>query len=813
MRVLTNLTPMQFRGFLGAAAVEGKPALPHGRKRVVLALVGFSAGTLLWVLYVYLMLKNATWPLYVAYGGIGACCGLALTIMPRLIGQFVSKQGYRLALRQYGDRAQWLTEVASRRLREGDGEATAATRNDLGVVAFLQHRYPEAVTSFTTARAGGASEAGANLLAALGELGRWSEAGALLEEYSGDGVAEANLTRLAGLTPDLALLQQLEALARAQKQPRVLVNLGVQALRRGDYPAARSALQTALQLAPALPLALANRGVLEYRTGQPTAALASMASAAALASDPLLWSNLGALLVEARDSRQAEQWLLKAERLQPRSAAIQINLGNAHMQAGRHAEALEAYTSALHLGEYVLEAHYNSALAFLGQGDHALASEALREAERLAPEDPEVLNNLGCLHFEQEHYETAQGYFERLRDVPDSERYRRNLIRAELAAGQLEAAQTLLDEDNEAPAATVFERGLLHLLVALKIKPETETHRQMRAFNLRNAVAAFREIIDAKTGPVLEATINRGLAELVAGEHKAAAEAFAEIQRTHANQPELGYLAGMCYILAGQREQNEHEAPDGRLAPLARELFLKARPFLEKAIEVPALHETVAYDLGLLHYLVGDYAKASEILRRVARNDSSAELLTALALALARHAQELQLQAQTAALLSDARKQQLKQESRTLLTSALHFFRQALQMAPEAPLTHANIGLAHMLRNDKGDVEQALHHWQLMHRHGDARARRTYEKFMQAVSPEAARRLQFQDMELQFRAVRVRDWVTLAPPQMAGLRNLIEPALDLPEWQLQARTPAVRRCLAYRSRVERLRQKLHRLAL
>ncbi len=118
-----------------------------------------------------------------------------------------------------------------------------------------------------------------------------------------------------------------------------------------------------------------------------------------------------------------------------------------------------------------------------------------------------------------------------------------------------------------------------------------------------------------------------------------------------------------------------------------------------------------------------------------------------------------------------------------------------------------------MLRNQRGDVEAALEHWQLMHQHGDPRYRRTYEEFMQVMSPDAARKLRFQDVELAFHRVNVGDWVVFPPPKLSGFRYVVRELLDEPEWQLQARHQLVRRALACRRKAERVRRKLRRLAI
>jgi tetratricopeptide (TPR) repeat protein len=265
--------------------------------------------------------------------------------------------------------------------------------------------------------------------------------------------------------------------------------------------------------------------------------------------------------------------------------------------------------------------------------------------------------------------------------------------------------------------------------------------------------------------------------------------------------------------MAALREREGHEIKDDTLPPLVRELFLKGRPYLAKAVDVQSVAEVAAYDLGLLNYMVGEHQRAIDVLRKIVRTDSPSYVLNTLAVAQAKLAQDLQLTAQTATLMPEARKKEIRTQARQLLAGAIHYFKQALSIEPLAPLTHANMGLALMLRNQKGDVEAALDHWQLMHQHGDPRYRRTYEQFMQVMSPDAARKLRFQDVELAFHRVNIRDWVVFPQPQPSGFRYVVRELLDEPEWQLQAHHRLVRKALAYRQRAERVRRKLRRLAI
>ncbi|MEI6500476.1 MAG: tetratricopeptide repeat protein, partial [Armatimonadota bacterium] len=661
---------------------------------------------------------------------------------------------------------------------------------------------------------GGVAEADSNLLVALAETGRWEELKLQLERQarSGKQPVEANLARIGARVPDQEVVERLWQTAQEGSPALLLTNLGVRAMQSNQYQQAARAFQLALTQRQAYPYAHANLGVLAFRQGDLKKAVAETAAAATLvADDDGVFANLGGLLSLAGDARGAEKWLQRARRLQPHNVGALLNLGLTQQLGGRADEAAATLQSALSLPGAAVTANYDLAHVYHAQGNEPRALEHLQAALADAQDDPEVLNNLVCVLFAQGQYEAAHDYFEQVAKVSRAGVYRRNVIRAELGAGRLEKANARLDE-LAGDDSVSLERGLIALLRATQIKAETETHRQMIDFNLSAAIAAFTKAIALGQSPI-EASYNYGLAQYLRGEYRASAETFAQALKKPNGHPEMNYAAAMSYLFAGMREAVEHEATDGKLPGPVRELYLKARPYLEKASEVTSVAEVAIYDLGLLNYLLGDYQRGIDVLRKIVRNDSPPHLLNALAITQARLAQELQLTAQTASLMPDTKKRDIRQQAVKLLGSAIYYFKQALQAAPEASLTHANVGLALMLRNQRGDVEAALNHWQLMHQHGDARARKTFEQFMQAQSPDAAQRLRFQDVELVFRPLAVRDWLVLVPPTMSGPRYVISALLDVPEWQLQGHHRLVQRSLKYRTKAERVRRKLRRLAI
>ncbi|MGQ9731677.1 MAG: hypothetical protein ACUVX8_10445, partial [Candidatus Zipacnadales bacterium] len=124
-----------------------------------------------------------------------------------------------------------------------------------------------------------------------------------------------------------------------------------------------------------------------------------------------------------------------------------------------------------------------------------------------------------------------------------------------------------------------------------------------------------------------------------------------------------------------------------------------------------------------------------------------------------------------------------------------------------------NIGLAHYLRNRNDDVERALRHWQRMRDIGGALGQRIYDRFAEALSPDESgvHRLEFQDIEVSFEPLHVREWVTCAPTRFFGLQYMVRELLDLTPPPLEAHHRLVKRALVARDRTERLRVTLQRL--
>ena len=809
----------QVKVVLGRAQTQMPSRLPLRRRRHTLTALSVILGTILGVGYSWLMLHQHHWLAYLLTAVGGSCLVFLLLVVPRLVWALLRKLWYRLALRQNSDKALVLATRAQRDLTEGSNSAIAPRQkaNDLAVIACLRRDYAGAAQMLAPAVATGETEA-ANLLVALAETQQWDRlndlvAGPIVQH---DGVPEASLARMACVSPPGPITTNLEEIARERHFPRVLNNLGVRALRAHETEHSAGDFSLALQQRPHYALARANLGVLAFRRGAGQEALTETASAAVLgSSDATICSNLGALLCQAGDPWLAERWLLRAQQLEARSPAVATNLGNAYAVQGKYEDALEAYATAGY-GAPNATALHDAALAHFARGDYEGALKSAELAREEAPEDPDVLNNLGCYLWHAGRYQEAEQRFQESDNRAPGGVAEGNLISAALVSGRsAEVLERLGGEACKDRPERCLDRGLAYLLTALALDPKaSQTQAKLYTYNLDAADREFRKVIKTGEIGVTEAWLNLGLVTYLTRDYESAAEAFASAVKRAGETSELLYPTAICYLRAGVQKQEQHGAgPEDPLVPAAREVFRKAKPYLEKALEVHSVAGAAAYNLGILHYLLGDYDKAITLLKRAAVTDAPAHVFNSLAIAEARRAQEIQRELGAASRFGEGRQRQLAQEVNKLLASAIHYFREVLRVQPHSPMVHANIGLAFMLRNRGDDVETAVHHWNLMRQVGGEWGKRAYNLFSQAMSSEEARKLKFQSIEMTFQALPVGEWITFLPPQLTGLKYVLEDVCDLPDWQFVAYHPLVQRALRHRAKAAVLQERLAHLGV
>ncbi len=195
-----------------------------------------------------------------------------------------------------------------------------------------------------------------------------------------------------------ALAEAATAFADLAGEPTVAAQaeqgLGLARLRQGDFAAAKSAIDAALAVDPALLRALNARAVLADR--QRDFAAADTAYAQALAVDPqsaMVRANQGySLLLRGRHA-EAETALAAALAIDPGMAAAATNLRLARAMQGRYREAFADSTKA------GLAADLNTVgFAAMTRGDYKVAEAYFNRALALNPRfDPVAFANLAYL--------------------------------------------------------------------------------------------------------------------------------------------------------------------------------------------------------------------------------------------------------------------------------------------------------------------------------------------------------------------------------------------------------------------------------
>ena len=326
-----------------------------------------------------------------------------------------------------------------------------------------------------------------NLLVALAETQRWSQVAELLSRDVRD-FPEGNLARLALMAPEGQVLGSVVALVKGgQNLPRVLNNLGVRHLRAGHLDEAREPLRRAVDQRTLYVNARVNLATVAYRQGELQEALVEMTRASESApAEPLVCSNLGAILCETGDPIVAEQWLTRAVQRDPHNPAVLINLGNCYALQVKYEEALEAYRTAARREEATAMADYNAALVQIECGEYESAAQHLQAAHTRAPEDADILNNLGFIFWHQKDYDRADEAFRRAAELDPSGTSAGNLVCVELAAGRAGEALELLQHADYDPVEVAFDKGLAHLLAALSIDREAgATQRRLYDHHLQ----------------------------------------------------------------------------------------------------------------------------------------------------------------------------------------------------------------------------------------------------------------------------------------------------------------------------------------
>ena len=169
-----------------------------------------------------------------------------------------------------------------------------------------------------------------------------------------------------------------------------LNNRAVDALGRGDLSGAEALLNAAVRLAPKLPAALGNLGVLKRRQGDVPAALEAYRSALEIEPrNPAVLTNLAALYLGMGRYREAESALRVADMSTATSYTI-LARGDLEAADGRTDEALRFYKKAARLDPASPDPQLAIARLEQGRGRMEEAQRAAARALRLAPDNAEA---------------------------------------------------------------------------------------------------------------------------------------------------------------------------------------------------------------------------------------------------------------------------------------------------------------------------------------------------------------------------------------------------------------------------------------
>lgn len=124
-----------------------------------------------------------------------------------------------------------------------------------------------------------------------------------------------------------------------------------------------------------------------------------------------LHSKLGNACMLRGDLEMAAESYKAALRLAPGLTLCWCNLGTAHMKSGRPQEAIALYVHALTLNPGHWPSRTNLVQALMATRQYLLAKVLLTELMDERPQDPQLHNQLGKLHFELNELDTAIEHF------------------------------------------------------------------------------------------------------------------------------------------------------------------------------------------------------------------------------------------------------------------------------------------------------------------------------------------------------------------------------------------------------------------
>lgn len=166
--------------------------------------------------------------------------------------------------------------------------------------------------------------------------------------------------------------------------------------------------------------AVYERGLVHWREGQPSQALAALREAVSLDPERAPYrDSLGLLYLQLGRPDLAKPEFEGAADLDPQYADAIFHLGTALAEQGRWEDAVTAYRKAISLPRLTTPdlAHQNLGLALYHLGRHREAEEALRFALHLDPQLQAAYYSLGLVLAAERRRDEARAAFHRARDL------------------------------------------------------------------------------------------------------------------------------------------------------------------------------------------------------------------------------------------------------------------------------------------------------------------------------------------------------------------------------------------------------------
>lgn len=656
------------------------------------------------------------------------------------------------------------------------------------------------------------------VLARQGHLLRAAEL--FVQAVAADGLeaARVNWAQVAPLLPDVRLIRQIMPGSGDRPGAMVLNNIGALHVLRGSWDLAREWFLLANREDPQLPAAVANLGLVAYHDGLLQEAAERLQDAQRIDSkDPEITALLGVILAAGGQLERGRAHLRRAQQLSPGNAAIRINALLLDAQAGRRAAAIRGLRGVAAGTSHTRDAHYNLAVVLLADGEAAAAAAAAAAAIEEGDTSPESYTVLAIALWQLGRQAEALSHFVSAAEMPQTGQIAAsNACRALLLSGRPERALASIQQANVRwpdDPAIAFDLTVSGLAVSAEKYDKGIPPLERQAFytELHRWLAGLEEAVRRGGETAAEAHVNKGLFLYMREERELAAAEFEAALRLAPHVSQLHFLAGTALGQAGEMMLQETEDGGRSFTPEGTELLRRAARHLEQATKAGAPTEDALFNLGCCLYSLEEYEQALEVFRRALRLENSEIMNTMAALCAAKQARAWQNALRTQMLMPEARREFLVARTAQFLDAAVHYFRQALMRNELNAVTHGNMGLAYMLRNQEHDVEAALHHWQRMRAiAGEAMAER-YAQLTRIDSTAQAARIHFDDREVQLRPLAVARWIAVPPPRSTGVRYITEPLVVRRPWRLEAHAEPLRRALAVRDQIAQRELALARL--